>query len=79
LATKAAKFVLVISFNFCIFDIADRPLKELAQKVLELASLYSTVVRFVEQKASFRYGRVNNALSAAMDEHILDYLVKLVN
>jgi hypothetical protein len=59
----------------CLFYFSDRPLKELAQKVLELASLYSTVVRFVEQKVSFRYGRVNNALSAAMDEHILDYLV----
>ncbi|XP_059482837.1 gamma-tubulin complex component 2-like isoform X1 [Neocloeon triangulifer] len=52
----------------------DKSLKELALKVLELASLYSSVVRFIEQKTEFRFGRVNNALAAAMDEHIIEYL-----
>ncbi|CAB3373626.1 Hypothetical predicted protein [Cloeon dipterum] len=52
----------------------DKSLKELASKVLELASLYSTVVRFVEQKTEFHFGRVNNSLAAAMDEYIIDYL-----
>jgi len=71
---------LFVSYSISLqYSLSDKSLKELALKVLELASLYSTVVRFIEQKNGFRYGRVNNALAAAMDEYIIDYLVHLGN
>lgn len=56
--------------------LADPALQEMCSKVLVLASHYSLVVRFVEQKNDFHFGRVNNALAAAIDEHLLEYLVR---
>lgn len=50
--------------------------QEMCTKILVLATHYSTVVRFIEQKYDFHFGRVNNALAAAMDEHVLEYLVR---
>ncbi|KAF4520783.1 hypothetical protein B566_EDAN011435 [Ephemera danica] len=52
----------------------DPALEAMCSKILSLATQYSLVVRFVEQKYEFKYGRVNNALAAAIDEHLNEYL-----
>nr|CAD7569218.1 unnamed protein product [Timema californicum] len=54
---------------------ADQSLRELAIQILPLASHYSMVVRFMEEKSGFQYGQVNHALAAAMGCLIKDYLV----
>ncbi|XP_046395622.1 gamma-tubulin complex component 2-like isoform X2 [Ischnura elegans] len=53
----------------------DLPLKELVNRILPLASHYSLVARFIEEKSRFEYGVVNHALSAAMQNLLKDYLV----
>jgi hypothetical protein len=55
--------------------ITDPALKEICNKILTLATHYSLIVRFVEQKYEFRFGTVNQALVAAMDEHLREYVV----
>nr|CAD7264977.1 unnamed protein product [Timema shepardi] len=61
--------------TFTISSCVDQSLRELAIQILPLASHYSMVVRFMEEKSGFQYGQVNHALAAAMGCLIKDYLV----
>lgn len=61
--------------TFKINSTVDSSLGELVKQILPLASYYSTVQRFVEQKMSFEYGQVNNALAEEMSSLIRDYMV----
>ncbi|XP_071453118.1 gamma-tubulin complex component 2-like isoform X2 [Hetaerina americana] len=63
------------SRTFFTTDAIDLPLKELVNRILPLASHYSMVARFIEEKSRFEYGVVNHALSAAMQSLLKDYLV----
>jgi gamma-tubulin complex component 2 len=58
-----------------IFFISDPSLRELTQQILPLASHYSMVMRFIQEKSYFEYGQVNHALTAAMSSLIKDYMV----
>nr|CAD7424316.1 unnamed protein product [Timema monikensis] len=61
--------------TFTISSCVDQSLRELAILILPLASHYSVVVRFMEEKSGFQHGQVNHALAAAMGCLIKDYLV----
>lgn len=65
------------SFMFLsgIFFISDPSLRELTKQILPLASHYSIVMRFIQEKSNFEYGQVNHALTAAMNSLIKDYMV----
>ncbi|KAJ8868460.1 hypothetical protein PR048_029988 [Dryococelus australis] len=60
------------------FDISssiDPSLRQLVEQILQLASYYSLVSRFIEEKSMFVWGQVNQALAAAMNALIRDYLI----
>nr|CAD7589280.1 unnamed protein product [Timema genevievae] len=61
--------------TFTISSCVDQSLRELAIQILPLASHYSVVVRFMEEKSGFQHGQVNHALAAAMGCLVKDYLV----
>ncbi|XP_052239668.1 gamma-tubulin complex component 2-like isoform X1 [Dreissena polymorpha] len=61
--------------EFMIDQSLDASLQEMVKRILPLASNYSTVVRFIEEKSAFEYGLVNHALSSAMRTLIKDYMV----
>lgn len=61
--------------EFMIDQSLDSSLLEMVKRILPLASNYSTVVRFIEEKSAFEYGLVNHALSSAMRTLIKDYMV----
>ncbi|KAL4233344.1 Gamma-tubulin complex component 2 [Mactra antiquata] len=61
--------------EFMIDQSLDVSLMEMVKRILPLASNYSIVVRFIEEKSAYEYGMVNHALSAAMRTLIKDYLV----
>ncbi|XP_034250701.1 gamma-tubulin complex component 2-like isoform X2 [Thrips palmi] len=61
--------------TFIIGEGVDPSLKQLVEKILSLASYYSTIVRFIEEKSSFHWGQVNQALAGAMDQLIQEYKV----
>lgn len=50
-------------------------LKELVKQILPLASHYSMVQRFTEEKMRFEFGQVNNALAEAMQDLLNDHMV----
>merc|ERR1712168_433915 len=52
--------------EFHIDPVLNTSLTELTKRILPLCSYYSTIVRFIEEKSSLEYGKVNHALSAAM-------------
>lgn len=54
----------------------DPSLAELVKQILPLASYFSIVQRFVEQKMGFDYGQVNNALAEAINSLVTDYTVR---
>jgi len=58
-----------------IFFVSDPSLRELTKQILPLASHYSMVMRFIQEKSSFEYGQVNHALTSAMNSLIKDYMV----
>lgn len=58
-------------FNIC--ETVDPCLKELVKQILPLASHYSIVQRFVEEKLRFEFGQVCNALAECMGSLIIDY------
>ncbi|XP_075217460.1 gamma-tubulin complex component 2-like isoform X2 [Lycorma delicatula] len=64
--------------TFQICDTVDPSLRDLVQQILPLASHYSVIVRFIQDKRQCSWGRVNHALTAAMDSLIKDYLVFVV-
>lgn len=64
--------------SFKISDAIDPSLAELVKQILPLASYYSTLQRFVEEKMGFAYGQVNNALAEAINLLIMDYTVGFI-
>lgn len=61
--------------TFKVNSSVDPSLAELVKQILPLASYYSTVQRFIEQKMGFEYGQVNNALAEEMGSLMRDYMV----
>uniref|UniRef100_A0A8C5HTC2 Gamma-tubulin complex component n=1 Tax=Gouania willdenowi TaxID=441366 RepID=A0A8C5HTC2_GOUWI len=61
--------------SFIVDATLDMSVKELVNRILPVASYYSTVTRFIEEKSSFEYGQVNHALTAAMRTLIKEYLI----
>lgn len=61
--------------TFTVSESVDHSLAELVKQILPLASHYSIVQRFTEQKTAFECGQVNNALAEAMHFLIVDYTV----
>ncbi|XP_074030590.1 gamma-tubulin complex component 2 isoform X2 [Leptinotarsa decemlineata] len=61
--------------TFKINDNIPLSLRELVKQILPLASHYSIIQRFTEEKMRFEFGQVNNALAEAMQgitkEHLL--------
>lgn len=58
-----------------INDNVSLTLKELVKQILPLASHYSMVQRFTEEKMRFEFGQVNNALAEAMQDLLNNHLV----
>lgn len=58
-----------------INDNVSLTLKELVKQILPLASHYSMVQRFTEEKMRFEFGQVNNALAEAMQDLLNDHMV----
>lgn len=63
------------SRDFTISESVDVSLCELVRQILPLASHYSILQRFVEEKTSFEYGQVNNALCALIQKILKEYCV----
>ncbi|KAA8581260.1 hypothetical protein FQN60_002841 [Etheostoma spectabile] len=61
--------------SFIVDSTLDMSIKELVNRILPVASYYSTITRFIEEKSSFEYGQVNHALTAAMRTLIKEYLI----
>ncbi|XP_031339434.1 gamma-tubulin complex component 2-like isoform X1 [Photinus pyralis] len=59
--------------EFSLCDAIDPSLKDLLKQILPLASHYSTVQRFTEEKMRFEFGQVCNALAESMNSLIIDY------
>jgi gamma-tubulin complex component 2 len=59
----------------CDIFISDPSLHEMVKQILPLASHYSMVMRFIQEKSQFECGQVNHALTAAMNTLIKDYMV----
>ena len=52
--------------TFVVDRSLDISLREVANRILPVCTMYSAVVRFIEDKSSFEYGVVNHALCGAM-------------
>ncbi|XP_051968619.1 gamma-tubulin complex component 2 [Xyrauchen texanus] len=63
------------SRSFIVDHSLDISIKELVNRILPVASCYSTITRFTEEKSSFEYGQVNHALTAAMRTLVKEYLI----
>ncbi|XP_013870241.1 gamma-tubulin complex component 2 [Austrofundulus limnaeus] len=61
--------------SFIVDTTLDMSVKELVNRILPVASYYSTITRFIEEKSSFEYGQVNHALTAAMRTLMKEYLI----
>lgn len=61
--------------TFRIHSSVPLTLQGLVKEILPLASYYSTIQRFTEEKIQFEYGQVNNALAEAMRLIIKDHMV----
>ncbi|MEE6513615.1 hypothetical protein FKM82_021358 [Ascaphus truei] len=61
--------------SFSVDPNLDMSVKELVNRILPVAASYSTVTRFIEEKASFEYGQVNHALGAAMRTLVKEYMI----
>lgn len=61
--------------SFIVDSTLDMSVKELVNRILPVASYYSTITRFIEEKSSFEYGQVNHALTAAMRTLMKEYLI----
>ncbi|XP_018336681.1 gamma-tubulin complex component 2 isoform X2 [Agrilus planipennis] len=59
--------------DFIIDESIEMTLKELVKQILPLASYFSVVQRFTEEKMRFEFGQVNNALAECMSTFIVDY------
>ncbi|KAJ3607947.1 hypothetical protein NHX12_024998 [Muraenolepis orangiensis] len=61
--------------SFIVDPTLDMSIKELVNRILPVASYFSTITRFVEEKSSFEYGQVNHALTAAMRTLMKEYMI----
>lgn len=61
--------------SFKINDNVSLSLRELVKQILPLASHYSVIQRFIEEKIRFEFGQVNNALAEAMRNINKDHMV----
>uniref|UniRef100_A0A8C4Z1Z9 Gamma-tubulin complex component n=1 Tax=Gadus morhua TaxID=8049 RepID=A0A8C4Z1Z9_GADMO len=61
--------------SFIVNPTLDMSIKELVNRILPVASYFSTITRFVEEKSSFEYGQVNHALTAAMRTLMKEYMI----
>ncbi|KAL1506301.1 hypothetical protein ABEB36_005691 [Hypothenemus hampei] len=66
------------SRTFRINDNVPLSLQELVKLILPLASHYSIIQRFTEEKMRFEFGQVNNALAESMQSLIKDHLLFVV-
>lgn len=65
--------------TFKINDNVSLSLRELVKQILPLASHYSVIQRFIEEKIRFEFGQVNNALAEAMRSINKDHMVYICN
>uniref|UniRef100_H2ZE07 Gamma-tubulin complex component n=1 Tax=Ciona savignyi TaxID=51511 RepID=H2ZE07_CIOSA len=63
--------------RFIIEPSMDVALAEMVNLIVCVASSYSIVVNFIEERSSFVYGQVNHALCAAMKSIIKEYQINL--
>uniref|UniRef100_A0A6P7GV26 Gamma-tubulin complex component n=1 Tax=Diabrotica virgifera virgifera TaxID=50390 RepID=A0A6P7GV26_DIAVI len=61
--------------TFRINDNVPLSLRELIKQILPLASHYSIIQRFTEEKMRFEFGQVNNALAEAMQNIIKEHMM----
>lgn len=61
--------------TFKINDNVSVPLQELVKQILPIASHYSVIQRFTEEKSRFEFGQVNNALAEAMSTILKQHLI----
>lgn len=61
--------------EFAIDESVDISLSELVRQILPLASHYSLMRRFMEEKIQFEYGQVNNALCCALHQYLVEHSV----
>ncbi|KAM7536703.1 hypothetical protein Aperf_G00000082891 [Anoplocephala perfoliata] len=59
--------------NFAIDEKMHPSLMDTLNKVIPLISQYSLIQRFVEEKSAYEFGRVNQALSEALQEILQEY------
>ncbi|KAJ8938379.1 hypothetical protein NQ318_022878 [Aromia moschata] len=64
--------------TFKINDSVSLSLKELVKQILPLASHYSVIQRFIEEKMRFEFGQVNNALAEAMQSINKDHMLFII-
>lgn len=68
----------VLNMMVHLLFFTDGSLRELVLKILPLASHYSVIVRFIQEKRQMEWGRVNQALTAAMNKFVNEYLVRRI-
>ncbi|XP_015834942.1 gamma-tubulin complex component 2 isoform X1 [Tribolium castaneum] len=61
--------------TFKINDNVPLPLQELVKQILPIASHYSLIQRFAEEKLRFEFGQVNNALAEEMSAILKEHLI----
>jgi gamma-tubulin complex component 2 len=64
--------------TFKINDNVPLPLQELVKQILPIASHYSIIQRFTEEKMRFEFGQVNNALAEVMNSILKEHIVILL-
>ena len=67
---RGATFVLDPAF--------DPPLKDLAERILPLATYFTSIYAFIEMDSGLEYGTVNHALCSAIRDLLQDYEVLIV-
>jgi gamma-tubulin complex component 2 len=61
--------------TFKINDNVPLPLQELVKQILPIASHYSIIQRFTEEKMRFEFGQVNNALAEVMNSILKEHII----
>ncbi|KAJ3659485.1 hypothetical protein Zmor_011173 [Zophobas morio] len=61
--------------TFKINDNVPLPLQELVRQILPIASHYSIIQRFTEEKMRFEFGQVNNALAEVMNSILKEHII----
>ena len=63
--------------KFIIDESMDVSLREMIKIVAPIASCYSIIVSFIEERSAFEYGQVNHALCSAMKTILQEYQINL--